>query len=126
MAKGPPGGVGNDHRGASGQSGSNPGGALGGAFREQEEIGWAGLPASRDWRGERDRSGRELDVTVQCVVDELAAAANLLMGEGSGGTPAVVARDWEFGPVDGSDEVFRAVETDFVRQALRGWSYVRD
>ena len=89
-------------------------------------IGWAGLPASRDWRGERDRSGRELDVTVQCVVDELAAAANLLMGESSGGTPAVVARDWEFGPVDGSDEVFRAVETDFVRQALRGWSYVRD
>jgi coenzyme F420-0:L-glutamate ligase/coenzyme F420-1:gamma-L-glutamate ligase len=89
-------------------------------------IGWAGLPASRDWRGERDLSGRELGVTVECVVDELAAAANLLMGEGSSGTPAVVARDWEFGSVEGSEELFRAVETDYVRQALRGWSYVRD
>jgi coenzyme F420-0:L-glutamate ligase/coenzyme F420-1:gamma-L-glutamate ligase len=89
-------------------------------------IGWAGLPASRDWRGERDLSGRELGVTVECVVDELAAAANLLMGEGSSGTPAVVARDWEFGNVEGSEELFRAVETDYVRQALRGWSYVRD
>jgi len=86
-------------------------------------IGWAGIPASRDWRGERDRDGRELGVTVQCVVDELAGASNLLMGEGSGSTPVVIVRDWEFGAREGSDEVFRAVETDFVRQALRGWSY---
>ncbi|MFB6195537.1 MAG: coenzyme F420-0:L-glutamate ligase, partial [Haloplanus sp.] len=55
-------------------------------------IGWAGLPAARDWRGERDREGRELDVTVQAVVDELAAAANLVAGEGAGGTPVVVVR----------------------------------
>ena len=89
-------------------------------------IGWAGLSASRDWRGERDRSGRELGVTVECVVDELAAASNLLMGEGDGSTPIVIVRDWEFGAFEGHNEVFRAVETDFVRQALRGWSYDRD
>ena len=89
-------------------------------------IGWAGTPASRDWRGETDRDGRELGVTVENVVDELAAAANLVAGEGAGGTPVVVVRDFEFGDHAGSDEHFRAVESDFVRQALREWSRVRD
>jgi coenzyme F420-0:L-glutamate ligase/coenzyme F420-1:gamma-L-glutamate ligase len=86
-------------------------------------IGWAGIPASRDWRGERDRDGHELGVTVQSVVDELAAAANLVTGEGAGGTPAVVVRDWDFGDHDGSNELFRAVEDDLVRQALREWRF---
>ncbi|MEF8780160.1 MAG: coenzyme F420-0:L-glutamate ligase [Haloferacaceae archaeon] len=86
-------------------------------------IGWSGLPASRDWRGERDRDGRELGVTVQNVVDELAAAANLIAGEGAGGTPVVVVRGFEFGDHDGSNRQFREIEGDYVRQALRGWSY---
>jgi coenzyme F420-0:L-glutamate ligase/coenzyme F420-1:gamma-L-glutamate ligase len=86
-------------------------------------IGWAGTPAARDWRGERDRDGRELGVTVQAIVDELAAAANLVAGEGDGGTPVVVVRDFDFGEHDGSDALFRDVEGDFVRQALRGWSF---
>jgi coenzyme F420-0:L-glutamate ligase/coenzyme F420-1:gamma-L-glutamate ligase len=86
-------------------------------------IGWAGTPAARDWRGERDRDGRELGVTVQAIVDELAAAANLVAGEGAGGTPVVVVRGFEFGDHDGSDALFRDVEGDFVRQALRDWSY---
>ncbi|PSP57412.1 coenzyme F420-0:L-glutamate ligase [Halobacteriales archaeon QS_1_67_19] len=86
-------------------------------------IGWAGIPASRDWRGERDRDGHELEVTVESVVDELAAAANLVTGEGDGGPPVAVVRDWEFGDHEGSDNLFRDVETDFVRQALRGWEF---
>ncbi|WP_290813650.1 coenzyme F420-0:L-glutamate ligase [Halovivax sp.] len=86
-------------------------------------LGWAGMPASRDWRGERDRDGRELGVTVQSVVDELAAAANLVTGEGADGTPAVVVRGFAFGDLAGSDELFRPVENDLVRQALREWSF---
>ncbi|MFB6236444.1 MAG: coenzyme F420-0:L-glutamate ligase [Halopenitus sp.] len=86
-------------------------------------IGWAGMPAARDWRGEADREGREMGVTVQNVVDELASAANLVAGEGAGGTPVVVVRDWEFGDHEGSDAHFRDVEGDFVRQALRDWEY---
>ncbi|GAA0651383.1 coenzyme F420-0:L-glutamate ligase [Salarchaeum japonicum] len=86
-------------------------------------LGWAGMPASRDWRGEEDRDGHELEVTVESVVDELAAAANLVSGEGSGGTPVVVVRGFEFGDHDGSQELYREVSGDFVRQALRGWSY---
>ncbi|NUB89878.1 coenzyme F420-0:L-glutamate ligase [Haloterrigena sp. SYSU A121-1] len=86
-------------------------------------IGWAGMPASRDWRGEEDRDGHELGVTVQSVVDELAAAANLVTGEGAGGVPAVAVRDWEFGDHGGSDELFRGVEDDLVREALREWEF---
>ncbi len=86
-------------------------------------IGWAGMPASRDWRGERDRDGREMGVTVQNVIDELASAANLVAGEGAGGTPVVVVRDWAFGDHEGSNNHFRAVDGDFVRQALRDWEF---
>jgi coenzyme F420-0:L-glutamate ligase/coenzyme F420-1:gamma-L-glutamate ligase len=86
-------------------------------------LGWTGMHANRDWRGEADRDGRELGVTVQSVVDELASTANLVTGEGDGGTPVAVVRDWDFGDHDGHDMLFRDVETDFVRQALRQWSY---
>ncbi len=89
-------------------------------------LGWAGIPAARDWRGESDRDGRELGVTVQAVVDELAGAANLVTGEGDGGTPVAVVRDWEFGDHEGSDGLFRDAENDLVRQALREWSFARD
>ncbi|AAG20630.1 MULTISPECIES: coenzyme F420-0:L-glutamate ligase [Halobacterium] len=86
-------------------------------------LGWAGLPAARDWRGETDRDGHELAVTVEAVVDELAATANLVSGEGDDGTPVVVVREFEFGDHDGSEQLFRAVDGDFVRQALRGWTF---
>jgi len=86
-------------------------------------IGVAGMPATRDWRGETDREGHELAVTNQAVVDELAGTANLLTGEGDGGIPAVVVRGFEFGDHDGSDALFRDLESDLVRRALQGWEY---
>jgi coenzyme F420-0:L-glutamate ligase/coenzyme F420-1:gamma-L-glutamate ligase len=86
-------------------------------------LGWAGMPASRDWRGETDRDGKELAVTVESVIDELAAAANLVTGEGDGGTPVVVVRDWTFGDHAGSENLYRDIQGDFVRQALRDWEY---
>ena len=89
-------------------------------------IGWAGMFACRDWRDEPDRNGHELAVTVQCVVDELAAASNLVAGEGDGGTPVTVVRGWEFGDLDGHDKVFRSVDSDLVRQALREWEFEDD
>jgi len=84
-------------------------------------LGWAGLPAARDWRGEYDRNGKELEATVQAVVDELAATANLVTGEGAGGTPVAVIRGWEFGDHDGSEDLFRDEDDDLVRAALNGW-----
>lgn len=86
-------------------------------------IGWAGMPATRDWRGETDLRGRELAVTVEAVVDELAAAANLLSGEADGGRPVVCVEGWDHRGIDGGDRLFRDAADDFVRQALRSWSY---
>jgi coenzyme F420-0:L-glutamate ligase/coenzyme F420-1:gamma-L-glutamate ligase len=84
------------------------------------------MPAARDWRGEYDRDGRELGVTVQAVVDELAAAANLVTGEGDGGTPVAVVRGFEFGDHEGSDLLFRSADRDVVRSALRDWTWTPD
>lgn len=54
-------------------------------------IGCAGLAPLDDWRGRRDRQGRELKVTVIAVADLLAGAADLVRAKDSG-TPAVVVR----------------------------------
>lgn len=86
-------------------------------------LGWGGIPAARDWRGEYDRDGREMGVTVQAVVDELAGTANLVTGEGDGGTPVAVVRDFDFGDHDGHDGLFRDPDQDLVRKALCEWDY---
>jgi coenzyme F420-0:L-glutamate ligase / coenzyme F420-1:gamma-L-glutamate ligase len=44
-------------------------------------IGVAGIPALLDLRGTRDASGRELRTTQIAVADELASAAELVMGK---------------------------------------------
>ena len=53
-------------------------------------IGCAGIGAIVDLRGTADTRGRELQVTEVAVVDELAAAADLVMGKASGAAAAVV------------------------------------
>ncbi len=53
-------------------------------------IGCAGIRAIVDLRGSHDSRGRELQVTEVCVVDELASAAELVMGKASGIAAAVV------------------------------------
>jgi coenzyme F420-0:L-glutamate ligase/coenzyme F420-1:gamma-L-glutamate ligase len=53
-------------------------------------IGCAGIRAVVDLRGTADDRGRELQVTEVCVVDELASAAELVMGKASGICAAVV------------------------------------
>jgi coenzyme F420-0:L-glutamate ligase/coenzyme F420-1:gamma-L-glutamate ligase len=51
-------------------------------------IGCAGLAPLADWRGRRDLVGRPLEVTAMARVDQLAAAAGLLMDKDAG-VPAV-------------------------------------
>lgn len=53
-------------------------------------IGCAGIQAIVDLRGTEDSKGRELQVTEVCVVDELASAAELVMGKAAGVAAAVV------------------------------------
>jgi coenzyme F420-0:L-glutamate ligase/coenzyme F420-1:gamma-L-glutamate ligase len=53
-------------------------------------IGCAGIGAVVDLRGTTDAVGRELQVTEVAVVDELAAAADLVMGKATGAAAAVI------------------------------------
>jgi coenzyme F420-0:L-glutamate ligase/coenzyme F420-1:gamma-L-glutamate ligase len=54
-------------------------------------IGVAGLAAVVDLRGETDAVGRELQVTEVAVADEVAGAAELVMGKATG-VPAAIVR----------------------------------
>jgi coenzyme F420-0:L-glutamate ligase/coenzyme F420-1:gamma-L-glutamate ligase len=54
-------------------------------------IGVAGLAAVVDLRGTADTRGRELQVTEVAVADEVAAAAELVMGK-SAGVPVAIVR----------------------------------
>jgi coenzyme F420-0:L-glutamate ligase/coenzyme F420-1:gamma-L-glutamate ligase len=57
-------------------------------------IGVSGLSAIVDLRGSTDWTGRELEVTEIAVADELASAADLVMGKASG-IPAALVRGYE-------------------------------
>jgi coenzyme F420-0:L-glutamate ligase / coenzyme F420-1:gamma-L-glutamate ligase len=54
-------------------------------------IGVAGLPPLLDLRGTRDRTGYELKTTRIAVADEVAGAAELVMGK-TAGIPAAIVR----------------------------------
>lgn len=78
-------------------------------------IGVSGLVAVLDLRGSNDWLGRELDVTEIAVADELAAAADLVMGKADG-IPAALIRGYEGprGEGRGSDLV-RPADEDLFR-----------
>jgi len=80
-------------------------------------IGCAGIRAIVDLRGTEDSRGRELQVTEVCVVDELAGAAELVMGKASGVAVAVirgVERAW-LGRGEVRAEVVRPPQEDLFR-----------
>jgi coenzyme F420-0:L-glutamate ligase/coenzyme F420-1:gamma-L-glutamate ligase len=64
-------------------------------------IGVAGLAPLRDLRGTADASGRPLASTVVAVADELAGAAELVMGKASR-IPAARIRGYRVPPGEGS------------------------
>jgi coenzyme F420-0:L-glutamate ligase / coenzyme F420-1:gamma-L-glutamate ligase len=64
-------------------------------------IGVAGMQPLLDLRGTRDARGYELASTVIAVADELAGAAELVMGKADG-IPAALVRGYEVPPGDGS------------------------
>jgi len=55
-------------------------------------IGSAGVEALANLRGQRDRFGRELEVSEHAIADSIASAAELIMGEAGEGTPVVIVR----------------------------------
>jgi coenzyme F420-0:L-glutamate ligase / coenzyme F420-1:gamma-L-glutamate ligase len=80
-------------------------------------IGCAGIRAVIDLRGSTDALGRELQVTEVAVVDEIACAAELVMGKALG-VPVAIVRgvdpEW-LGDGNVRDEVVRAPADDLFR-----------
>ena len=73
-------------------------------------LGTAGVAAVVDLRGTIDAQGRELQVTEVCVADELAGAAELVMGKAAGVPVAIV----------------RGVERAWLRESSVASEVVRD
>jgi coenzyme F420-0:L-glutamate ligase/coenzyme F420-1:gamma-L-glutamate ligase len=80
-------------------------------------IGCAGLPALVDLRGSTDHHGRDLEVTVVALADEIAAASGTVMGK-SARIPAALVRgiDIEQAPHGIGAELIRPVADDLFRQ----------
>lgn len=79
-------------------------------------LGAAGLPALLDLRGRRDLEGRPLRVTQVGLADQIASAAQLLMGEADEGRPAVLLRGLRFdAPPLPAAALVRAPELDLFR-----------
>ena len=64
-------------------------------------VGVAGLAPLKDYRGQRDEHGYLLQATVIAVADELASAAELVMGKVEA-APAAVIRGYPYDPAPGT------------------------
>ena len=96
------------------------------AFRRGQighAIGWCGMVAIRDFRGDTDLFGHTLEITEEAVVDEIAGFANFLMGESNAGIPAVVLRGCS--PWSGHDSLYFSKEEDIIRKALTHYSSIK-
>lgn len=80
-------------------------------------IGLAGLKAILDLRGTADAMGRVLEVTEVCVADEIAGAANLVLGKAEG-TPFAIVRGLDesyFGEGSVREGIVRSANEDLFR-----------
>ena len=80
-------------------------------------IGIAGIAGIVDLRGTVDATGRILEATEVCVADELAGAAELVMGKDRG-IPAAVLRGVDprwLRPASVAEEIVRPPDEDLFR-----------
>ncbi len=78
-------------------------------------IGVSGMHAITDLRGTTDTQGRILDVTEIAIVDEVAAAADLVMGKATG-IPVAIVRGLDWEPGDGRvSDLIRPASEDMFR-----------
>jgi coenzyme F420-0:L-glutamate ligase/coenzyme F420-1:gamma-L-glutamate ligase len=81
-------------------------------------IGCAGLPSLVDLRGTKDAGGRVLEVTVEALADEVAAASGLVVGKADG-IPAAVVRGVRLdGPSLPASALVRDASSDLFRESV--------
>jgi len=77
-------------------------------------IGLAGIRPLLDLKGTLDRAGYELHATVIAVADELAGAAELVLGK-TGGVPAAVIRGYDASGEGSARDLVMPAERDLFR-----------
>ncbi|AKB34703.1 Coenzyme F420:L-glutamate ligase [Methanosarcina siciliae C2J] len=84
-------------------------------------IGIYKIKPIKRWIGEKDLFDKVLEITEEAVADELAGAANILMGEGAGGIPVVVIRglDHYCEEETSMSENYRPEDMDVIKKGLR-------
>ncbi|HUY01183.1 MAG TPA: coenzyme F420-0:L-glutamate ligase [Candidatus Deferrimicrobium sp.] len=79
-------------------------------------IGVAGIKEILDYRGKVDLFGYQLQKTQIAIVDELASAAELIMGEADEGMPIILIRGYQYENKDGSAKgLIRPADQDLFR-----------
>ncbi len=79
-------------------------------------IGIAGINPIEDIRGQYDLFGYELKSTMVARVDEVAAAAGIIMGQANEGTPVIIVRGVKYTQANASaTELIRDPATDVFR-----------
>lgn len=89
-------------------------------------LGFAGISPLKDYRGMRDIFGDELERTVSNVADAVAAAAVLVMGEGSEQTPVARVRGLDGLFDEETEEAFRVpIDEDVFSPFIKNvpWRY---
>ncbi|MGV9172484.1 MAG: coenzyme F420-0:L-glutamate ligase [Promethearchaeia archaeon] len=84
-------------------------------------IGISGIMALKDERGKKDLYGKRLKSTIVGQVDNLASAAQLIMGEADEGYPVVLLRGYNFtcGQNDSINSILRNKKSDLFRPQSR-------
>jgi coenzyme F420-0:L-glutamate ligase/coenzyme F420-1:gamma-L-glutamate ligase len=77
-------------------------------------IGVSGLPSILDLRGTIDGSGNVLEVTEVAIIDEIAAAADLVMGKADR-IPAAIVRGLDLSGTGRATDLVRPPEEDLFR-----------
>jgi len=84
-------------------------------------IGVAGIKPIRDRRGEKDLFGYVLRIKHTAVADELASAAELVIGQANEGIPAAIIRGYNYQATESASatELTRPKEKDLFRRKTR-------
>lgn len=75
-------------------------------------IGCSGLEPLLDRRGERDMYGRVLTSKIICIADELASAAELVIGQADEKIPVAIIRGYKYKPSETPAKVIPRREED--------------
>jgi len=80
-------------------------------------IGIAGMKPTKDRRGEKDLFGYVLRVKQTAIADEIASAAELVIGQADEGRPVAIVRGYEYSPAEKASarKLIRPREADLFR-----------